>query len=83
MLEKNRLDGVGSVKNYVEQLQNNHTDSQGYRVFTISEGKKMVVVSSGTGNQTREFTGADVSNNFKTITVGEETKKTDEKILIF
>ncbi|WP_373893211.1 hypothetical protein [Virgibacillus sp. CBA3643] len=79
VLEKDRLNEVGSVKNYVEQLQNNHTEFRGYRVFTISEGKKMVVVSSGTSNHTLEFTGAGVSNNSTTITVEEETKETDEE----
>lgn len=78
VLEKDRLSEVGSVENYVEQLQNNHTDFQGYRVFTISEGKKLVVVSSGANDQTLKFTGADVSNNSTTITVEEETKETDE-----
>lgn len=50
MLERDRFDEVGSVKNYVEQLQNEHTEFQEFRVFTISEGQKMVVVSTGTSN---------------------------------
>jgi|SRR5690625_105579 len=79
VLEKDRLNEVGSIENYVEQLQSNHTGFRGYRVFTISEGKKMVVVSSGTSNQTLEFTGEDDSNNSTTITVEKETKETDEE----
>ncbi|MGD6873713.1 hypothetical protein ACQCU1_16160 [Sutcliffiella horikoshii] len=79
VLEKDRLDEVASVKNYVEQLQNDNTDFRGYKVFTISEGKKMVVVSSGTSNQTLKFKEADVSNNSTIITVEEESRKTEEK----
>ncbi|WP_061809421.1 hypothetical protein [Rossellomorea vietnamensis] len=40
VLEKDRFDEVGSVKNYVEQLQNEHTEFQEFRVFTISEVRK-------------------------------------------
>lgn len=79
VLEKERLDEVESVKNYVEQLQNDNTDFRGFKVFTISEGKKMVVVSSGTSNQTIKFKEADVSNNRTTITVEEESMETNEK----
>lgn len=79
VLEKDRLDEVESVKNYVEQLQNDYTDFRGFKVFTISEGKKMVVVSSGTSNQALEFNGADVSNNSTTITVEEKSTETDEE----
>lgn len=62
VLEKDRLGEVGTVKNYVEQLQEDDTDFQGYRVFTISEGKKMVVVSSGSSDQILKFTEADTSS---------------------
>ncbi|WP_416150065.1 hypothetical protein ACM26V_03430 [Salipaludibacillus sp. HK11] len=78
VLEKDRLSEVGGVANYVEQLQNNQSDFRGFRVFTISEGKKMVVVSTGSSDQILSFTGADVSNN-TTITVEEENKQSDEE----
>ncbi|MGD6778154.1 hypothetical protein ACQCUO_21455, partial [Sutcliffiella horikoshii] len=39
----------------------------------------MVVVSSGTSNQTLKFKEADVSNNSTIITVEEESRKTEEK----
>ncbi|KMM37948.1 hypothetical protein [Guptibacillus hwajinpoensis] len=79
VLEKDRLAEVGSVKSYVEQLQNEHTDFQGFRVLTISEGKKMVVVSTGTSNQTLKFKETDVSNNSTKIIIEEESTETDEK----
>lgn len=79
VLEKDRLEEVGSVKNYVKELQNEYTDFRGFRVFTISEGKKMVVVSTGTSDQVLEFREADVSNNSTTITVEEESTETEEK----
>jgi len=79
VLEKDRLGEVNSVENYVEHLQNDSTGFRGYRVFTISEGKKMVVVSSGTSDQTLRFKKADVSNESTTITVEEEAMDTDEE----
>lgn len=44
VLEKDRIDKVPDIKSYVKDLQM-HDDVKGYQVFTISEGKKMVVVS--------------------------------------
>lgn len=79
VLEKDRLEEVESVKNYVGQLQNDYTDFRGFKVFTISEGKKMVVVSSGTSNQALKFNGEDTSNNSTTITVEEKRTETDEE----
>ncbi|MBU8907470.1 hypothetical protein KH400_12710 [Desertibacillus haloalkaliphilus] len=77
VLEKERLGEVGSIENYVWQLQNNKSEFRGYRIFTISEGKKMVVVSTGSSDQTLKFIDADVSNH-TTITVEEENKESDE-----
>ncbi|SES18596.1 hypothetical protein SAMN04487944_12266 [Gracilibacillus ureilyticus] len=79
VLEKDRLSETGSVKDYVEQLQNDQTDFRGFRVFTISEGKKMVVVSTGTSNQTLEFIDANVADNSTTITVEGKSSETDEE----
>ncbi|WP_062047358.1 hypothetical protein [Bacillus sp. JCM 19034] len=79
VLEKERLGEVGSIENYVWQLQNKKTKFRGYRVFTISEGKKMVVVSTGSTDKTLEFTGADVSNNNTTISVEEVSKVSGEE----
>ncbi|MFN7253255.1 MAG: hypothetical protein ACK4M9_21145 [Anaerobacillus sp.] len=79
VLEKDRLNEVGDVASYVGELQTNQTDFRGYRIFTISEGKKMVVVSSGTSNKTIEFTGADVTKNNTSISVVEVNKESDEE----
>ncbi|MCA1054335.1 hypothetical protein LCM10_04990 [Rossellomorea aquimaris] len=78
VLEKDRLSEVSSVKNYVEQLQTNEADLRGYRVFTISEGSKMVVVSSGSIDKALKFVEADVSENNTTISVEEISQNSDE-----
>ncbi|MGM8215120.1 hypothetical protein ACLIA0_06020 [Bacillaceae bacterium W0354] len=78
VLEKNRLSETGEVKSYVEQLQTAHSDVRGYKVFTIAEGKKMVVVSSGTSDHSFIFKGADVTSDRTTITVEEKIEETNE-----
>jgi hypothetical protein len=78
ILEKDRLSELGNVEDYVGQLEGNQSEFRGYRVFTISEGKKMVVVSSGSSDKVLKFTAADVSKDTTTISVEEENKKSHE-----
>lgn len=79
VLEKDRLTEAGDVESYVEQLQNNQTDFRGYKVFTISEGAKMIVVSSGSTDKTLKFTKADVSDNNTTISIEEVNQESEEE----
>ncbi|MCM3157430.1 hypothetical protein M3585_08120 [Bacillus subtilis] len=59
VLEKDRLDEVTDIKIYVNDLQM-HDDVKGYQVFTISEGKKMVVVSLGSSEKDKKLEVLDV-----------------------
>ncbi|MBK4205161.1 hypothetical protein EGI09_14710 [Bacillus subtilis] len=59
VLEKDRLDEVTDIKIYVNDLQM-HDDVKGYQVFTISEGKKMVVVSLGSSDKDKKLEVSDV-----------------------
>ncbi|WP_439949052.1 hypothetical protein [Bacillus subtilis] len=59
VLEKDRLDEVTDIKMYVNDLQM-HDDVKGYQVFTISEGKKMVVVSLGSSEKDKKLEVSDV-----------------------
>ena len=86
VLEKDRLVESGGIEDYVAQLQNEQpdyrpelTEFRGYNVFTVSEGMKMVVVSTGLSDKTLEFTGADVSENNTTILVKEVNQESEEE----
>ena len=86
VLEKDRLVESGGIEDYVAQLQNEQpdyrpelTEVRGYNVFTVSEGMKMVVVSTGLSDKTLEFTGADVSENNTTILVKEVNQESEEE----
>ncbi|MDA1675582.1 hypothetical protein [Bacillus cereus group sp. TH152-1LC] len=79
VLEKDRIAEASDVESYAKRLQNDKVDFRGYKVLTISEGKKMIVVSTGSTDKTLELTKADVSDNNTTILVKEKNKKSDEK----
>ncbi|TXF69777.1 hypothetical protein FUA19_16570 [Bacillus subtilis] len=70
VLEKDRLDEVTDIKMYVNDLQM-HDDVKGYQVFTISEGKKMVVVSLGSSEKDKklEVSGVKYSPKETIVTV--------------
>ncbi|CAN2249387.1 hypothetical protein [Bacillus vallismortis] len=70
VLEKDRLDEVTDIKMYVNNLQM-HDDVKGYQVFTISEGKKMVVVSLGSREKDKklEVSGVKFSPKETIVTV--------------
>ncbi|MDQ4710993.1 hypothetical protein [Bacillus subtilis] len=59
MLEKDRLDEVTDIKMYVNDLQM-HDDVKGYQVFTILEGRKMVIVSLGSSEKDKKLEVSDV-----------------------
>ncbi|WFT74186.1 hypothetical protein [Halobacillus naozhouensis] len=77
VLEKSRLGEVGEIETYVTKLQNN-SDTRGFKVFTISEGKKMVVVSSGNENKSLELDNVDIVLGDTKITLSESEKKNGE-----
>ncbi|MBU8610691.1 MULTISPECIES: hypothetical protein [Bacillus] len=59
VLEKDRLDEVTDIKMYVNDLQM-HDDVKGYQVFTILEGRKMVIVSLGSSEKDKKLEVSDV-----------------------
>ncbi|QIW82011.1 hypothetical protein [Bacillus tequilensis] len=81
VLEKDRLDEVTDIKMYVNDLQM-HDDVKGYQVFTISEGKKMVVVSLGSSENDKQLEMSDVKFSSKETVVTVKRKpapKANEK----
>ncbi|MEC2111745.1 hypothetical protein P9F85_10855 [Bacillus stercoris] len=81
VLEKDRLDEVTDIKMYVNDLHM-HDDVKGYQVFTISEGKKMVVVSLGSSANDKKLDVSDVKYSPKETIVTVKRKpapKANEK----
>lgn len=69
VLEKDRISEGGSeLELYANYLQM-HDDVKGYQVFTISEGKKMVVVSLGSSENDKQLEVSDVKFSSKETVV--------------
>ncbi|KIO57285.1 MULTISPECIES: hypothetical protein [Bacillus] len=60
VLEKDRIgEGSPDLEIYATYLQM-HDDVKGYQVFTISEGRKMVIVSLGSSEKDKKLEVSDV-----------------------
>ncbi|MBM7601020.1 hypothetical protein JOC34_003441 [Virgibacillus halotolerans] len=77
VLEKSRVGDLPEVEDYVAGLQNN-PDTRGFKVFTISEGKKMVVVSTGNADKSLELDDVVVDSGDTKIIIDEMEKKNEE-----
>lgn len=62
ILEKERLSELPKVSSHVDKVQQDYySDTTGFTVFTISEGRRMTVIS--TGNNSIEFELVNVNTN--------------------
>lgn len=81
-VRKDRIgEGSPDLEIYANYLQM-HDDVKGYQVFTISEGKKMVVVSLGSSEKDKKLEVSDVKYSPKETTVTVEripASKANEK----
>ncbi|MCM3743772.1 hypothetical protein M3193_06420 [Sporosarcina luteola] len=85
VLDKKRLDEEPAVRQYVNNLQNDKTDRKGFKIFDIAEGKKMVVISTGTNKLELEAVDVEVLENETIVTVREveaDSGETNPYILI-
>ncbi|MGW8459276.1 hypothetical protein ACWBUX_10070 [Bacillus atrophaeus] len=82
VLEKDRIgEGSSELELYANYLQT-HENVIGYQVFTISEGKKMVVVSLGSSEKEKKLEVSDVKYSPKETIVTVKRKsasKANEK----
>ncbi|UTL72685.1 hypothetical protein [Bacillus halotolerans] len=82
VLEKDRIgEGSPDLEIYAKHLQM-HDDVKGYQVFTISEGKKMAVVSLGSSENEKQLEVSDVKFSSKETVVTVKRKpapKANEK----
>lgn len=78
VLEKKRIgEGSSELELYANYLQT-HDDVKGYQVFTISEGKKMVVVSLGSSEKDKKLDVSDVKYSPKETIVSMKRKPAPE-----
>lgn len=78
VLEKDRIgEGSPDLEIYANYLQM-HDDVKGYQVFTISEGKKMVVVSLGSNANDKKLEVSDVKYSPKETIVTVKRKPAPE-----
>lgn len=79
VLEKDRIgEGSSELELYANYLQT-HDDVKGYQVFTISEGKKMVVVSLGSSEKDKKLEVSDVKYSPKETIVTVKRKPAPEE----
>ncbi|PSA98031.1 hypothetical protein [Bacillus halotolerans] len=79
VLEKDRIgEGNSELELYANYLQT-HDDVKGYQVFTISEGKKMVVVSLGSSEKDKKLEVSDVKFSPKETIVTVKRKPAPEE----
>ncbi|MCM3711234.1 hypothetical protein [Sporosarcina luteola] len=78
VLDKKRLNEEPAVRQYVNYLQDDKTERKGFKVIDIAEGKKMVVVSTGTNELELEAVDVEVLDDETIVTVREVEADSDE-----
>ena len=77
VLEKSRLSEDPEIENFVSSLQDT-PEKRGFEVFTISEGRKMVVVSTGDVVKSLELDDVKVDSGNTKIILNETENTNDE-----
>ncbi|MFC5604587.1 hypothetical protein [Sporosarcina koreensis] len=75
---KKEIDKEPGVRQYVNYLQDEKPDRKGFKLIDINEGKKMVVVSTGTNKLELEAVNVEVSDDETIVTVREIEADSDE-----
>ncbi|PLR88700.1 hypothetical protein [Bacillus halotolerans] len=79
VLEKDRIgEGSFELELYANYLQT-HDDVKGYQVFTILEGRKMVIVSLGSSDKDKKLEVSDVKYSPKETIVTVKRKPAPEE----
>lgn len=78
VMNKKNLDDEPAVRAYVNYLQKDKTERKGFKVIDVSEGKKMVVVSTGTRDLELESVSVDYLDDQTIVTVREVEANSDE-----
>lgn len=75
---KKNIDEEPAVRFYVNYLQDEKPDRKAFKVIDIAEGKKMVVVSTGTKDRELEAVSVKYSDDETLVTVREVEADSDE-----
>jgi|SRR5690625_2712181 len=82
ILDKERIDEIPEIASYTKKMQDfedsNNTKLSAHKVFTISEGRKMVVITSGKESAALEFVDLEVKKKDQKIIVKEVPKETND-----
>ncbi|MDN4606900.1 hypothetical protein [Sporosarcina highlanderae] len=78
IMKKSKLDEEPGVRAHVNYLQNEKPDRKGFKVIDINEGKKLVVVSTGTSKVELEAVSVEYLENQTVVTVKEIEADSDE-----
>ncbi|GKV55830.1 hypothetical protein NCCP2222_17770 [Sporosarcina sp. NCCP-2222] len=78
VMKKKDINDEPGVRIFVEELQKEKTDRKGYKLFSISQGKSMVVVSTGTPTKELEVVDVEILDDQTIVTVKEIDAESDE-----
>lgn len=78
VMNKKNLDDEPAVRAYVNYLQKDKTERKGFKVIDVAEGKKMVVISTGTRDLELEAVSVDYLDDQTIVTVREIEANSDE-----
>ena len=77
VLEKDRVSEDPEIENFVSYLQRT-PDNKGFKVFTIAEGRKMVVVSTGNEAKSLKLDEVKAESGNTNVIVKEVENQNDE-----
>ncbi|MBB4826179.1 hypothetical protein HNO89_003416 [Sporosarcina luteola] len=78
VMSKKDLDKEPGVRAYVKELQKEKTEQKGFKLFSISQNRNMVVVSTGTPTKELEVIEVQVLEDQTIVTVKEIEADSDE-----
>lgn len=77
---KKDIDKEPGVRQYVNYIQNEKPERKGFKLIDNNEGKKMVVVSTGTNKLELKAVDVEVSDDETTVTVREVEADSEKSI---
>ncbi|MCG3087493.1 hypothetical protein [Sporosarcina cyprini] len=78
VMNKKDIKDEPAVRVFVEYLQEEKPERRGFKVIDISQGKSMVVVSTGTPAKELEVVDVDIQDDQTIVTVKEIDAESDE-----
>lgn len=67
------------IQQYIDQLQTEAIDYRGYKIFSISEGSKAIVISTGEGSKQLRIAEMHQSSKDTAVTIAETEDHSNDK----